>query len=180
MPPKSKDTTQEDAMSTSTLEAPKPVPLLPDDIPDVSVPETLTAALAEPAPSTLPDKYGEHEALLQGFCQHLQAIMHKWMLEEHHTLATGMDATLAGVRDWAKLVFQGNEHAQYSLADALLKIQEGGIALRHDPYNATVQAVSPAGYPVTLHLAKPDAAALVEALPAVVGWLQANGYVAPQ
>jgi hypothetical protein len=106
--------------------------------------------------------------------------MHAWMMEEHQGLAAGMDATLAGIRDWAKTIFSANEHAQYQLSDALLKLQEHGLALRHDPYVATVQTTSPQGFPVTLHLAQASADALAAALGALLARLTTGGYTAPK
>jgi len=173
-PPESEDVMAEKIAPPSapflTETPPIPAPE-PDDIPDPVTPDAVLAAVAP-----LPASFGEHEALLQGFAQHLQAIMHRWMLEEHHTLASGMDATLTGIRDWAKTVFASNEHASYQLSDALLKIQEGGLTLRGEPYKLRVQVVSSQGFPVTIEVMKPDAEQLIAGLEGLLTWLAEAGF----
>lgn len=91
-------------------------------------------------------------------------------------MASGLDATLVGIRDWAKTVFSSNEHASYQLSDALLKWQEHGLQVRGDAYKLRVQAVSPQGLPVVIEVAKPDAPQLVEGLEALLAWLVGAGF----
>ena len=149
----------------------------PDDVIDPSVPVGTLEPLPPAKPATLPDGFGAHEALLQGFCQHLQSRLHQWLMDEHRQLTQGMDVTMSGIRDYAQKVLQCNEHAEYQLASALAKLQEEGLPLLSPPYQAVLRAQTPAGYAITLTLTKSTSGALVEELGRLEGWMQAHGYV---
>lgn len=190
--------TENHAMPTTTkdekLSAPAPTtktgppPPEPDDIPEHPVPPTLLAAVTAPSPvpstpatsdappAPVSTEWAQHEALLSGFLQYLQGKMHAWLMEEHRTLTAGMDTTMAGIRDYAQGVLQGNEHAAYQLSNALLKLQEQGLPLRHDPYVVHVQARSPQGFVVTIDVSKASVDELVTALPVLLGWLTQNQF----
>lgn len=172
--PKGKETVAPPSAPMLTAE-PKPEP---DDIPEPTVPPAAIEPLPPATPATLPENFGAHEALLQGFCQHLQTRLHRWMMDEHHQLTQGMDITMSGIRDYALKVLQCNEHAEYQLAHALETLQVQGLPLLNPPYQAVLQARTPAGYAITLTLTKSTAATLVEELGRLEGWLQAQGYSA--
>lgn len=142
----------------------------PDDIPDPVVP-----ASASPTLPAVPD-IQLYEALLQGFCQHLQRRLDNDVMDHHRGVMRALDSVCQTVKSWMEGMAQGNEHAQYQLSDALLKLQQQGLQLRHDPYTVDVQATSPHGYPVTFHIAKSTAPELLAELPDVVAWLANNSY----
>lgn len=159
----------------------------PDDIPDPPVPASARDAVQAPAnpvgvpnapqaPQMPSDTFNAHEALLQGFCQHLQNRLTQFLVEESKGLLRAFESTTLTLRECLERVAQPNEHAQYQLSDALLKLQEHGIALKGDPYRASLEALTPQGFPVTITVAKQQAGELVEALPALVGWMVEQGY----
>src|SRR5262245_20729386 len=160
--------------------APPSAPLLtqeppaaePDDVPDPEVPPDVVD-MATPAASA---QWREHEALLQGFCQHI----FKWMLDYHKQMMACVEATLGPVRQCLEHAAAGNEHAQYQLSDALLKMQEGGIKVQTTPYVATVHAMTPQGYVLDLQIQKTAAPELVEALTALLSWLSEAGFTGVQ
>jgi exodeoxyribonuclease-5 len=175
-----------------------PIPLL-DDIDDPPVPANVLAAVTpQPVDPALPlsmqadleqaiheslqralaDQalFQGHEALLQGFCQHLQRHLETNVLEHHkHVMAT-LDAVCDTVRKWGETALQANEHSQYQLSDALLKVGEQGLALRHDPYTVRVEAMNQAGFAIAIQVAKSDPDELTAALLNLLAWLVENGF----
>jgi hypothetical protein len=165
-----------------------------DDIQDPAVPESLVQVLQEaqqaPHPDTPTPAWQQHEALLQGFLGLVQGRLQAWIAEEHKALQAaravcdlehqrlcqGLEAVTRLAQHAVTTAQQVNEHAQYSLSDAVLKLQERGVQLHHDPYSADVQALSPQGFPVTIHVAKHEVSELIGALPALTGWLAQEGY----
>jgi hypothetical protein len=143
----------------------------PDDIADPITPPGVLAP-ETPAPA-LSAQWREHEALLQGFCARVQA----WMLDYHRAMVQCIEATLEPVRQCLTQAAAGNEHAQYQLSDALLKIQEHGISVQTAPYTATVHATTPQGYGLDLTIQKAAAPELVDALTALTDWLSQAGFV---
>jgi hypothetical protein len=127
-------------------------------------------------PSTLPTLDPALVPLLHGFCQHLQTRMHDWMMDEHRQLTKAMDVTMSGIRDYATKVLQGNEHAEYSLADALHKVREEGMLVRELPYTLQVQVKNSTGVPITLTVKKATAAELLDELTRLETWLAMQGY----
>lgn len=156
---------------------------MPPDIPPVSKElETALQARArreQPRPATLPEKLQDHEALLHAFMTHLLQRLNAELFADSQEIMKTVGAVIQLVEHTAQHVGQQNEHAQYTLGDALTKLQTDGLALRHEPYQASVQAVSPQGYPITIQVAKAEAADLVQALPALTAWLVGEGYTAP-
>ena len=148
----------------------------PDDIPEPAVPPTVLASTVEKTPAPPPERFGEHEALLQGFCQVLQQRLHAWMLEEHKDITRTLDATMVAMKRWVETVCQQNEHAQYTLGDALTKLQTDGLAVIQPPYQVKLQVETAAGYPMELTLTKNSAAALIDELSRLEPWLQHHGY----
>jgi hypothetical protein len=158
----------------------------PDDIDDPVVPAQVLEAVQAPPPPVSPSRaepprtdqaaFQAHEALLQGFCQHLQQRLEANVLEHHKHVMASLQSICDTVRKWGETALQANEHSQYQLSDALLKVGEQGLALRHDPYTVRVEAVSQEGFPVMIQVAKPDVAQLTTALPALLAWLQAEGF----
>jgi hypothetical protein len=160
-----------------TTMATEPVTPEPDDIPEPEVPPAVVAAVS--TPNSLDGStpaWAEHEALLQGFCRHLQQRLETELLSNGTKLMQALDVMSQSMQRWIEGHLQANEHSQYQLSDALLKLQERGVQLRHDPYRADVQALSPQGFPVTIHVAKHEVSELIDALPALCGWLVQEGY----
>ena len=149
-----------------------------DDIPDPPVPHTVAQALHEQKTlrESLPEHFGEHEALLQGFCQHLQTRLTQFLLEEHTGVLKNLDVLAHAMRTWGETVSQQNEHAQYSLSDSLMKLQEHGLVLVDSPYQARLQVRTPGGYPLTLTVTRATSGALIEELGRLEPWLQTHGY----
>src|SRR5215470_9573672 len=164
---------------TPEMIAPPSAPMLTlapdpqDDIQDPAVPETLAQTLQEaqhaPHPETPTPAWQQHEALLQGFCQHLQHQITVFLVQETKGLFQTFDAMALTMRDCLAKVTESNEHATYQLANTLAQVQEHGLPLRHDPYVATVSAISQHGFPVTIQVAKQDVSDLISALPALTG-----------
>jgi hypothetical protein len=149
----------------------------PADIVDPVVPEAVLAAVSAVRTQDPPTPaWAEHEALLSGFCQQLQKRLEGEMLSNGHKLMQAIDAMGQSMQRWIEGHLQVNEHSQYQVSDALLKLQEHGVQLRHAPYVATVQALSQAGYPVSITLTKQETKDLIEALPLLLTWLQEEGY----
>src|SRR5262249_16579976 len=123
-----------------------------------------------------PPAWAQHEALLQGFCQHLQHQITIFLVQETKGLFQTFDAMAMTMRDCLTKVTDSNEHATYQLTNALTQEQEHGLNLRHDPYQVQVKALSPHGFPVTIQVAKGDVSELINALPALTGWLTQEGY----
>lgn len=155
---------------TNTNNAP-PVTSEPEDIIDPHVPAAVLAA-ASPSPAASA-QWREHEALLHGFCAQMQT----WMREYHQSMMLCMEATLKPVQECLRAAASENEHAQYQLADALLKMQEHGIKVQTTPYAATVHAQTAQGIGLELTIQKTDAQALTEAVRALVPWLEQAGFV---
>ena len=123
--------------------------------------------------------HGEHEALLVGF---LSALMPRLQAGLHGTLTEfgkSADVILLSLKKWLDIQGHPSEHAQYQLATTLEKWVQEGLALRHDPYEVTVQALSPQGFPVTIHVRKSQQADLIAMLPALCSWLAEQGYAVP-
>jgi hypothetical protein len=153
-----------------------PVPDV-DDIPEPVLPEALLPSLATPPPPTLPPLRDDWLPMLQGFCQHLQHRIDADVMEHHRGVMQALDAVCHTVKTWMEGIVQQNEHAQYQFSDALLKLQEHGLQLRQDPYQARVRALSPQGYEVTIQMPKPDREALTTALPLLLEWMAEQGWV---
>lgn len=151
-------------------------PAAPDDIADPVVPAAVLESASQPQPPSLPEHFGQHEALLQGFCQHLEHRLHTFMGDEHTAIMKTLDATLVAMKRWVDTVCQQNEHAQYTLGDALTKLQTEGLAVIQPPYQVRLQVETAAGYPMELTLTKSTAAALIEELGRLEPWLQQSGY----
>jgi|SRR4029077_8318193 hypothetical protein len=146
----------------------------PDDIPDPAVPPAVQEALSPPLPDE--ERFGEHEALLHGFCVHLQGRLEQHMrqyakdalgcIEEMHAYLK-RDLDIKKEKIW---------HAETALDQLMAKVVTDGVQVRQDPYHLVVQATSPEGYGITIQIAKPDASALLAEVPQVLGWLASNHY----
>lgn len=158
-----------------------PEPVLPSELVTAITPETpvndspivetqhLNGAVSRIPEAMLP--------LAHGFCDYLQHRLHEWMMNEHRELTKGMDVTMSGIRDYALKVLQGNEHSQYSMADAMKTWSENGLPLVSPPYQVVLRLRSPQGVGMTLTITKATSAQLVEALQGVSAWLHSAGYV---
>ena len=152
------------------------VPGLPVEAPRIAQ-EPPSGTAPTVAPSQVSPPPGAFLPLAHGFCQYLQSQVHTFLGEEHRQLQASVDVSLAAVRHWAEGMLQGNEHAQYTLGDALLKIQAGGVTqTTGTPYTAVIDARTPHGYPLRLTIEKGTSSELIEELGRLEGWLVANGY----
>lgn len=167
------------------------VPDEPDDILDPPVPPSALAAAQGPLkrprkaqeplkdippPQVLADTHQAHEALLQGFLSALQGQLRELLLSEVKNFGDTADSTLLAIRKWIDTNGTPSEHATYQLAGVLDKLQTQGMTLKGDPYMASLQAVTPQGFPVTITLTKQSAGELTDALGGLVGWLQQAGF----
>jgi len=159
---------------------PPPAPPYDDGTPDIldpAVPPEALEALRPPvAPVPLPALVLQHEALLQGFCTALQERLSHWILDHHKNMERVLDVTYAACKSRLEAIGTQNEHATYSMADALAKLQEKGIQVTTNPYQAKVLATSPQGFGVEIMVAKQDAGSLMEAVTGITGWLAGNEY----
>ena len=133
----------------------------------------------QPIPMNAPsDTWHAHEALLLGFTEALQRRLHEGLLEDHSAITRTLDGVLAAMKGAIETL--GASHAQVvsQLSTALATLQERGLSVVQNPYHATVQAVSPEGYPVSIAIAKRDGSELTTALTSLVGWLAKQGYAA--
>jgi hypothetical protein len=162
-----------------------------EDIPDPPLPTVVEQAVQNTSQEAAPaPEWQQHEALLQGFLGLLQGRLKAWIEDEHKALQTAratcdlehqrlcqaLEAVTKLAQQAVTTSQQTNEHAWYSLGDSLKTLQERGMQLRLDPYQATVQALSPHGFPVTIQVAKSDVSELIGALPALTGWLAQEHY----
>jgi hypothetical protein len=144
----------------------------PDDIPESAVPPALQAVLTPPAP----EMFGEHEALLRGFCQHLQGRLEQHLRPYIKDAFTCIEDMHAYLKHQLEIEKEKIRHAETALDKLVTKVVTDGVQVRHDPYQLVVQAVSPEGYGITIQIAKTDAGALLAELPQVLGWLTSNHY----
>ena len=150
-----------------------------DDIPEPIVPATLLKAVTPEEPSrplAAVASFGEHEALLHGFCQHLQKRLDASVMDQHKQAMRVLDSVTTAVKDWIEGKCLQSDHASYQLSGLLEKLMAQGVQVRHDPYQASVQALSPQGFVVQLHLRASTTGAVVEELPQMLGWMKEQGY----
>jgi exodeoxyribonuclease-5 len=148
-----------------------------DDIADPALPvglaDKLTPATAIAPPVATPDKFGEHEALLQGFAQHIRNII----MAEFRTYAQDASKSIDEMYTYTKKALDGDLE-KVRRSESVLDKMAQGLQVRHDPYEASIQAMSPEGFVVTVGIKKSDPEALVENLPSLVAWLAESGYTA--
>lgn len=183
MPPKTPATTPTPSVTSPgelaifgpETEGPAAAPV-PDDIPEPATPATV---LAEATPATAPGAactFGEHEALLHGFCQALQTRIMTDVIDQSKGVLRVLDAVYERTTMAVTKLAEQNEHAQYSLADALHKLQSQGLIVMQNPYKATVKAQSPKGFAVTLEVVKQAPEELITAIDGMTQWLATQGY----
>ena len=149
-----------------------------DDIVDPPVPPPLMAALtADASPA---DRFGEHEALLHGFCQVLQRRVEAGLFEYHKGVFETMEALCTVVRKWGEATLHQEERTVSQVSAAITQLQQQGLLVVHNPYQATISVISVQGYPLTITVAKRDAGDLIEALTNLLPWLHSQGYAAPR
>lgn len=153
----------------------EPSPLDPsDDIPDPAVPQATVEAVTPKTVPPAPD-FQAHEALLQGFCQHLQKLLERNVLDHHKQVIEALNSVCDTVKRWSEGTLQVNEHAAYQLSDALLKIQERGLGVLHDPFEAVIQARTPSGFVVAFTTRSTQHADLVQKTETLMGWIVEKG-----
>jgi exodeoxyribonuclease V len=163
-----------------TAQSPLPASLpdtLPqdDDVADPVVPAAVLTPAPQALPATVPRLSEDLLPMAQGFCQYLQATLDKWLMEEHSKLLRGANDSLVEMRDFAKGLLHANGDSQAALATVLSHVGQG---LMVNPYKATMQAVSPAGYVVTIEVVKRDGGELVSAIEGMQEYLQEMRYTA--
>jgi hypothetical protein len=144
----------------------------PEDIPDPETPQALLDRLTPDDSGAPPAAVYAHEALLVGFCSRVQA----WMQSYHASMMTCMESVLKPVQTCLEHAAAQNEHAQYSLADALAKMQDSGMTVVNDPYRAEVHVTSPQGFQVRVSIAKRDPDELMDGIDGLLTWLHESGY----
>lgn len=160
-------------------------PVVPASVTTPPLPSDLQAEIAQAiAPPGIPHEqspatFGEHQALLYGFCQALQGEMAKWMTEQQLSTGRVVEMIFANCKEHVATLATANEHSQYQLANALTQLQERGLVLIQNPYVADVTAMSPQGFPVTLHVVKTDVASFIAEIQEVTGWLASNSFTPP-
>jgi hypothetical protein len=155
-----------------------------DDISDPAVPLRLQEALHPPPPppppapdpAVPPDRFGEHEALLQGFLQYFTTRFDDAVTTSVKEITKTVDGIYEFVHQQMQIQREKAQSAETLLDTLTTKAVTQGIQLRQDPYTVTVQALSPQGFPVALTLAKHDSEAVVEELEALTQWLAQHGY----
>ena len=150
--------------------APEPGPQ-EDDVPEPPVPAEVLASAKLAA--TVPQIPEALMPLANGFCQYLQGRMHTFMTEEANRLIRGTNDTLVAMRDTAQGALQASGTAQDALTDVLATVAQG---LTVNPYKATMKAVSPAGYLVSIEIVKTDPGELIESVEALHGVLKDMQY----
>jgi hypothetical protein len=169
--------------STSTT----PSPTEPDDdIQDPVVPETTVQALTGATIPSTPALSDHNDPLLQGFLQvvytHLKRQMDDYYSDlksrlgaidtEHLRLCATLEQVTRIAKDGIEKASQHSEHAAYQWSDALLKLVQEGIQLRHAPYEATLERQDPTtGISFTITVRKQDSDALIDEVSAIEGWL---------
>jgi len=154
----------------------------PDDIPEPETPpETLQDGPGDTTDSTGPttppgSTFAEHEALLKGFCDYLQKRITTAAIDQYKDGAKAVDDLCSYMKGWADMLLAKMPDATRQLGETFDKLAQHGLKLQHDPYTATVQTVSPEGFPVSITLAKQDTGALISALPILTAWLREHGY----
>ena len=118
--------------------------------------------------------------MLHGFCEALQGRLSAWMRDVSFSQQSTQEVLLDFLKSWAEKQCMANEHAHYQLSTALAGLQEHGLGSLGAPYGASVRAISPQGFPVTLTVAKHDAGALMETLGQMLPWLRSQQYQVPQ
>lgn len=160
-----------------------------DDVPDPIVPPGAVAPLPNPVtpPAVLDtahaalqsaQRYGEHNALLHGFCQALSKQVQAEVIDQSKAVLNVITAIYERTTTAVAKLAEANDHASYQLSSALAALQERGVQVTGSPYTATVAAISPDGYLVTLRIEKSDAGALVEELGRLAPWMASQGYSA--
>lgn len=143
-----------------------------DDILDPPVPPEVTQTAATPAGPPTPE-FNAHEALLHGFCQSLQRRLDGMVIDHTKSVMRSLEAVFEGFQKQAATFATVNEHATYQLSNALEAVSKSG---QSSPYQVTIAAKNPDGFPVELSIAKQDAGELIQALGAVFPWLKDAGY----
>lgn len=155
-----------------------PVPLMEDDIPDVSVPETVMEAISSPVEPLSPEPptqaWAEHEALLNGFCAALNAKCTK-ALEE--TALAMQDRVEKHAHDFytGALLSQHNVNtavkAWIEAATAPAQTYQGRAS-----QGATIAVYTPKGYPLTFTLVQTSQEALIEDVIKLFAWIEQAGF----
>jgi hypothetical protein len=176
-------------MGTTSVNDPPPlVTPEPEDVLDPVVPETLTKALrksrsAEKVPETappadaLPERFGEHEALLRAFAQHVLNHVDAALNDSTREANTAVNDLYSYVKSLIQTDQERLRHAETLLDTLTTKALTEGLTLRSTPtQQLTIQTVSPQGFPVSFQLAKASIGELIAELPLATDWLSQHGY----
>lgn len=133
----------------------------PDDIPEPEVPVEASRIVQEPATPSIPVyRPGEYEALLQGFCGHLQKKLDDHILSRY----LGSESALKAMCDMVTADVK-----------ALVQSYVASNAARQEGYTVQIQAMSPNGYPFTLTITKATKDDARSELIDTAIWLADNG-----
>lgn len=145
---------------------------LTDDIPEVAVPASVVAAIATQG---IPVVSNQSE-LVNGTMSLIEGKMTDWVQAQQTGTLKALDRVYEHMAACLDKIAVANDHAQYQLATALDRLSASGVQISGTPYTATLQAISPQGFPLQLTLQKRSAEELVQALEGVSAWLTAQGY----
>ena len=155
----------------------------PEDIGDPDVPETLLTSLTTPGATQAPDptntppqEFNAHEALLRGFCGHLQKRIATDIYPSLKDACQAVEDTWAYAKRSLDLQTEKLQHAETLLDQLATKAVQQGIQLRHDPYTMTIRARSMQGFEVTFQAVKTTSDELFDVLPGLLAWLEKQGY----
>jgi hypothetical protein len=98
--------------------------------------------------------------------------------EQGKSVLRTVDSTWQVISRLCETVRQEGSPALPQLLGLLDELRSSGLRLESlgAPYEVTVQACAPGGYPIALTIRKPDAGQVIEALGNLLPWLQSQGY----
>lgn len=160
---------------TATLLTLDDTPGQADDIPEVQVPASVVAAMATNA---LPSRQ-EQDSIDDAIMGMLEGKITDWVSSQSTATMKVLDQVYGHVAACLDKIAVANDHAQYQLANALDRLSASGVQVCGTPYTATLQALTPQGFPLTLTMQKRSADELVDALEGLRHWLHAQGYSVP-
>src|SRR4029077_1919910 len=105
------------------------------------------------APLSSPEDFGTHEAIIQGALAHLLKRFTQEALAIQKDAGSAMDDMYGYIKRHMEIDQEKLRHAETVIDQLVTKVAQEGLQLRHDPYQVTVQAVSPEGYPVSITVA---------------------------
>jgi hypothetical protein len=118
----------------------------------------------------------EHSAMLQGF---LGALMPKMEAHIHQYTRDAMQCIedMHGfMKQQLAVEKEKIQHVETVIDRLVTQVATQGLQVHHDPYEITVRAMSPGGFAVAFTLRKATVEAVMDELPALLGWLTEQRY----